>query len=98
MYTNKLKAQIADESFHKYVDLAEDAVATAVISVHQTFVSTLKANGGWNEQSKALAFEMAKKKALAIMGDNARTVLQEAYGDIDAWLDDKIETVVSTTK
>ena len=92
-----LRSLLKDQRKAKYIDIAEDAVQTAVISTYQTLVSTIKGTDGWNEKTKQLAFEESKRKAIAIMGTAARQTLEELYGDVDQWLDNKIEFYVATT-
>jgi hypothetical protein len=41
---------------------------------------------------------MSKQKALEILGDTAIKALNEIYGDLDAWLNTKIEQVVFENK
>ena len=94
-YARRVKNEITDQRLHKYVDIAEDAIETAVVSVYQTFVSTLKKEGRWNEQTQVLAFEEAKSKAMAIMGVTTKAVLEEVYEDFDTWINNKIEYYVS---
>jgi predicted PurR-regulated permease PerM len=95
VYAKKLKNEITDQRLHKYVDIAEDAVETAVVSVYQTFVNTLKTQGDWNAETQKVAFDAAKNKALAIMGVTTKAVLEEVYDDFDAWIENKIEFYVN---
>ena len=41
---------------------------------------------------------MSKQKTLEILGDTAIKALNEIYGDLDAWLNTKIEQVVFESK
>jgi hypothetical protein len=101
-YLNKLgadlKAKADSRELDKYITIAEDAISTAVTSVTQTFVETIKGTGGWDEAAMKLAFEDTKSKAISIMGFAAQEALQAAYGDVDEWIDNKIESYVNRTK
>jgi len=92
-----LRSLLKDQRKAKYIDIAEDAVQTAVISTYQTLVSTIKGTDGWTDKTKQLAFDEAKRKAIAIMGNAALRTLEELYGDVDAWLDNKIEFYVAVS-
>jgi DICT domain-containing protein len=94
----ELEHRIHNDTLSKYMNIAEDAIATAVISVNQTFVDTMKKQGTFDQAAMEKSFVLAKNKALAIMGASAQNVLEDAYDDIDAWLDSKIEFYVNQNK
>lgn len=94
----ELEQNIHNEKLNKYLNLAEDAIETAVISVNQTFVDTMKKQGAFDENAMEKSFHVAKNKALAIMGSAAVSALKEVYKDLDIWLDNKIEYYVKQNK
>lgn len=96
--TNELKQKAKNEKLNKYIDIANDAVKTSVVSVYQTFVDALKKEGTFDEQAQKVAFTEAKNKAIVIMGDAAREALSSIYGDLDVWIDNKIEYYVKQNK
>ena len=89
--TSHLDKKIENETAEKYVNFAVDAVYTAVQQTMQTYVSALKKSGEWNEETAEIAFNNAKALALVTMGAKAQEVIAELAGDLDAWLDAKIE-------
>ena len=89
--TSHLDKKIENETAEKYVNFAVDAVYTAVQQTMQTYVSALKKSGEWNEETAEIAFNNAKALALVTMGAKAQEVVAELAGDLDAWLDAKIE-------
>lgn len=96
--TGYLKSKANNEALNKYFDLANDAVVTAVQETMQTFVSTMKKAGTWNEETAAEALRMAKLKAQEIMGAAAYKALVEIVGDVDAWLTSKVEAATLAVK
>lgn len=94
----ELEEKINSQKANKYLDIAEDAVCTAVTAVSQTYVEALKNNSQFDKAAQQAAFNMAKNKALAIMGTVAQQALRAAYTDFDAWLDNKIEYYVNVSK
>ena len=96
--TAELKQRIGNEKLNRYIDIAEDAVSTAVTSVFQTYVDTLKKQGKWNDTTAEIAFTEARNKAIAIMGQAAKDALSQAYGDVNLWIDNKIEMHVQLNK
>ena len=89
--TKFLSIKIKNETAEKYVNFAVDAVYTAVEQTMQTYVSTLKQSGEWNEETAQMAFDNAKALALVTMGTTAQEIITEMAGDLDAWVDAKIE-------
>lgn len=94
----ELEEKINNQKVNKYLDIAEDAVCTAVTAVRQTYVDALKNSSQFDQTAQQAAFSMAKDKALAIMGTAAQQALKDLYEDFDAWLDSKIEYYVSAGK
>lgn len=92
--TDQLQSKIQNDKLNGYIDKAEDAVATAVTAVSQTFVDSLKKSGTFDEASAKEAFGKAKDKALLLISQDAKDALKDVYGDLDAWLDNKIEYYV----
>ena len=92
--TQEITANINDATVRKYVDLASDAVTKAVQTTFQTYVDALKAQGKFDKE----ALQKAKDTATALITDEAKRVIAEAYGDFDKWLASTIETLVREDK
>jgi len=96
--TANIEKQIDNETATKYINMANEAVQSAVIYTTQTFVETLKKQDGFTKEKQIEAFNKSKDKALEILGETAVEALNEIYGDLDAWLTAKIEQVCWETK
>ena len=95
---NYVKSKTNSAKMEKYIDMANDAIFTAVAEVMQTFVTTMKKNGDWNKENAAKALELAKYKAVEIMGAEIKAAIPDVVGDFDAWLTAKIEAATLATK
>lgn len=93
-----LKTKTANAKLQKYLDDANDAISTATAEVMQTFVTTLKNNGVWTKDSATQALQMARDKAIIIMGVAAYKALPEIVGDVQVWLTSKIEAATLQAK
>lgn len=93
-----LKSRTKNDHVNKYLGLASDAVYSAVESTMQTFVNTAKKNGTWSKETAEEAFRAAKSTALLAMGVEAQKVVTEVAGDLDIWLESKIEAYVYEIK
>ena len=96
--TQEITANINDATVRKYVDLASDAVTKAVQTTFQTYVDALKAQGKFDKEAQLTALQKAKDTATALITDEAKRVIAEAYGDFDKWLASTIETLVREDK
>ena len=93
-----INSKTENDTIKKYIEIAEDAVSTAVQSVGQTYVDSLKESGSFTEEAQQEAFNKARKTAIELMGETAKNVLTETYGDVNSWIDNKIESYVSKFK
>ena len=89
--TAKVEQQLDNEMATKYIEMASEAVAQAVAFTSQTFADALKTDGAFTKEKQLEAFNMAKSKALEIMTDTAMDAINDMYGDLDVWLETKIE-------
>lgn len=89
--TAKIEKQLDNDLASKYIDMASEAVAQAVAFTSQTFADALKTEGAFTKDKQLEAFNMAKNKSLEIMSDAAIKAISDVYGDLDIWLDTKIE-------
>ena len=86
------------EQLNKYIDLATGTIIDVVKAVAQTTVDTLKKNGKFTKEKQVEAFNTAKKEIVNILSEDAKKALQEAYGDVNAWLETRIEAEVKNLK
>ncbi|WP_343209484.1 phage holin, LLH family [Anaerolentibacter hominis] len=75
-----------------------DIIASVVTCVTQTYVESLKKSGKFDKAAQQTAFETAKHTALAMLSREARELIAKTYGDIDAYLETKIEEYVNLIK
>ena len=52
-----------NEKLNQYVDLAQNAISNAVLSVSQVYVDSLKASGSFTKEAQAEAKEKAVERA-----------------------------------
>ena len=100
--TEYIKTKTENAKLDKLLDIAQDAITTAVQEVMQTYVSTLKKQGDWNADTQLIALEMAKQKAIDLMGVAAYkalgTLFDSAERQMQEWLTAKIEAATRAEK
>lgn len=99
----KVKAEEAKnqgklQELNKYIDYATAVVIDVVNSVSQTMVDNLKKDGAFTKEKQKEAFNKAKNEVLYILTEESKVVLAEVYGDLDKWLENKIEATVKAEK
>lgn len=86
------------QELNKYIDYATAVVIDVVNSVSQTMVDSLKKDGAFTKEKQREAFNKAKNEVLYILTEESKAVLAEVYGDLDKWLENKIEATVKAEK
>ena len=105
---NLIKAKIAESNIIAETTRNEDIsrlvkdtlcdIMDAVLYVNQTFTDALKQKGEFNEEAQKEAFTMTYNVVMAILTNEAKDYLTEAYGDLSAYITQRIEAEVSLNK
>lgn len=82
----------------EYIMEITDIISQAVISTSQTYVDSLKAQGKFDAEAQKIAFEKTKSVVLRLLAEDAVDFIAKMYGDVDLWLDTKIEQMVNESK
>ena len=96
--SNEIKQHTKNSKLDKYVDYAADIIKKSVIAVNQIFVDKLKEQNGFTPEKQKEAFELAKKKILSMLNEDAKKALTMIYGDLNTFLDSQIEATVNSLK
>lgn len=93
-----LASKTDNELAKKYLKEVADAIEEAVSFTNQTYVNTLKKSDKFTEENQAEALNRSLEKATALLTADARKFLEEAYGDLNAYLLIRIEPEVRRQK
>lgn len=96
--TALLDVKIKDKKALSFITNATNIVLDAVKSTYQTYVENVKGTELWDVEAQKKALSMAKEKALAELNEGTKKYIQENYGDINEWLENKIESSLYTLK
>lgn len=97
-FANHLSAQTDNELAKKYLKEAADAIEEAVAFTNQTYVDTLKKSGTFTKENQEEARQKSLDKAVALLTAEARKFLEEAYGDLNSYLLNRLEPEVRRQK
>ena len=94
----ELKRNKDNELYNKYFDMLNNTITDCVISTTQTYVESLKKQGAFDADAQKLAFTKTYTNVMKILSEDAKEYLQEAMGDLEAYVYNKIESEVNLTK
>lgn len=93
-----LKQQTSNQLEQKYLDMLDKTITDCVIAMNQTYVNSLKQQGKFDAEAQKKAFTEVYNKVLAILGDEAINYLNTSLGDLNEYINSKIEKEVSSNK
>ena len=96
--SKELQAQTDNELYAKYIDMLEKTVINCVIATNQTYVNALKAQGKFDAEAQKEAFNRTYNAIKDILAEDAKVYLEEALGDLDAYIINLIEAQVKENK
>ena len=94
----ELKSKKDNELYSKYLTLLEDTIVNCVLATTQTYVSALKSQNKFDAAAQKIAFEMTYKNVMDILADDAKEYLQNAIGELETFVNNKIEATVLNNK
>lgn len=101
-YINTKRNQLVDKSkndtMDKYINMLADTIANCVIATNQTYVENLKKENMFTAEAQKEAFTKTYNAVMDILTDEAKDYLTEAYGDLSAYITQRIEAEVSLNK
>ena len=101
-FINTKRKQLVDKSkndtMDKYINMLADTITNCVIATNQTYVENLKKDKMFTAEAQKEAFTMTYNAVMAILTDEAKDYLTKAYGDLSAYITQRIEAEVSLNK
>lgn len=91
----ELQKKTNNDVLNKYVQMATDTITNCVIATNQTYVNSLKEQGKFDEVAQKEAFQRTYQAVLLILSDDAKEYLNNAFGDLNKYLQEKIESTVN---
>lgn len=96
--TTQLAEKSKNDTLDKYLIMLGNTVSQCVMATNQTYVDTLKAQGAFDGEAHEKAFKMTLEAVMNIMGEEAIKYLNEACGDLTAYIANMIEAEVKLQK
>ena len=96
--TKEYSSKLENETLRKYVEDANDIIASIVLSVSQTYVDAMKKAGKFTSQAQKTAKDMAVEKAKELISDASKNAIVVLYNDFEAYINEQIEALVRVNK
>lgn len=87
-----------NETEKKYLDMLNSTITDCVIATSQTYVDALKKQGAFDAEAQKVAFTMTYEAVIKLLTAEAEEYLNEAVGDLNLYITQKIESEVSLNK
>lgn len=98
MKSVEIQANVDNDMADKYIAMVADTVSACVIATNQTYVEALKKQNAFTAEAQKEAFQLTYNAVMAILTDEAKEYLAEIYGDVSAYITNKIEAEVNISK
>ena len=93
-----LSTKIKDEKAAKLLTQATEIVVTAVKSVFQTYVESLKNSGTFDKTAQVEALNKAKAIVNSELTVELKDFIIANYGDLESWITNQIEASIYKLK
>lgn len=87
-----------NETEKKYLNMLNSTITDCVIATSQTYVDALKKQGAFDAEAQKVAFTMTYEAVVKLLTDEATEYLNEAVGDLNLYITQKIESEVNLNK
>lgn len=94
----ELKKQSDSDLEKKYLDMLNNTITDCVLATNQTYVNELKKQGKFDMDAQKIAFQKTYENVMALLTDEAKKYLTEALGDLQTYVNNKIEAEVLLNK
>jgi hypothetical protein len=94
----EIQNNVDNDNADKYIGMVADTISACVIATNQTYVEALKKQNAFTAEAQKEAFQLTYNAVMAILTDDAKNYLAEIYGDVAAYITNKIEAEVNISK
>lgn len=82
----------------KYLNLLEDTIVACIEATNQTYVEALKGQNAFDAEAQRIALEKTKNAVLTVLSEDAIMYLTNFVGDLNYFIENKIEAKIAQSK
>lgn len=91
--------KITNQEMNEWLDGIIDALEDAVNLTAQEYTSSLKKKqGSLTETQQIIALQKAKEKFYASIDESSKQILENVYGNLDNWIEERINVILGASK
>ena len=94
----EIQNKVENDTADKYIAMLDDTICACVIATTQTYVDALKKDNAFTKEAQQEAFNLTYNAVMAVLTDEAKKYLTSIYGDLTAYITNKIEAEVQINK
>lgn len=94
----ELQNKVENDTADKYIAMLDNTICACVIATTQTYVEALKKDNAFTKEAQQEAFNLTYNAVMAVLTDEAKKYLTSIYGDLTAYITNKIEAEVQINK
>jgi hypothetical protein len=94
----EIQHKVENDTADKYIAMLDDTICACVIATTQTYVDALKKDNAFTKEAQQEAFNLTYNAVMAVLTDEAKKYLTTIYGDLTAYITNKIEAEVQINK
>lgn len=94
----EIQHKVDNNTADKYIAMLDDTICACVIATTQTYVEALKKDNAFTKEAQKEAFNLTFNAVMSVLTDEAKKYLSEVYGDLTAYITNKIEAEVNLNK
>jgi hypothetical protein len=94
----EIQNKVDNDTVDKYIAMLDDTICACVIATTQTYVDALKKDNAFTKEAQQEAFNLTYNAVMAVLTDEAKKYLTNIYGDLTAYITNKIEAEVQINK
>ena len=94
----EIQNKVENDTADKYIAMLDDTICACVIATTQTYVDALKKDNAFTKEAQQEAFNLTYNAVMAVLTDEAKKYLTTIYGDLTAYITNKIEAEVQINK
>ena len=91
-------AKTNNEIAQKYINIAADVINSCVITTTETYVKSLKNQNLFDANAQKTAIDLTKEAVMTTLSNETKTCLTSLYGDLDKYIQAKIEEAIKSNK